>query len=115
MGARVDYFEIGTSDPDGSKAFYGGLFDWAFDSPSPQGYEMVDGGAGGLWDTSASGGAEYAVFYVHVEDVRATYDRAVALGATALMPVVDNGDIEFAHLSDPKGNRFAIWRPKSDG
>jgi hypothetical protein len=28
------------------------------------------------------------------------------------MPFVDNGAIEFAHLIDPQGNRFGIWRPK---
>jgi predicted enzyme related to lactoylglutathione lyase len=29
------------------------------------------------------------------------------------VPLTDNGAIEFAHLVDPIGNRFGIWRPKS--
>ena len=34
------------------------------------------------------------------------------LGATVAVPLVDNGQIYFAHLLDPLGNRFGIWQPK---
>jgi uncharacterized protein len=40
-------------------------------------------------------------------------DRAVGLGASVAVPFVDNGAIEFAHLTDPSGNRFGVWRPKA--
>ena len=40
-------------------------------------------------------------------------DAAVILGAAVIVPFVDNGAIEFAHLTDPLGNRFGIWRPKA--
>ena len=58
------------------------------------------------------GGENWAIFYVHVDDVQATIDRAEELGARVAMPFVDNSAIEFAHLIDPQGNRFGIWRPK---
>ncbi len=29
------------------------------------------------------------------------------------VPLVNNGAIEFAHLTDPMENRFGIWRPKA--
>jgi len=35
------------------------------------------------------------------------------LGASVAIPFTDNGAIEFAHLLDPLGNRFGIWRPKA--
>ncbi|UFS57461.1 VOC family protein [Subtercola endophyticus] len=108
--ARVDYFEIGTPDPVAAQAFYGDLFGWQFDEPSePAQYSMVNGGAGGLWNTEALGGASWAVFYVHVDDVAASFAQAVGIGATVALPVINNGQIEFAHLIDPAGNRFAIW------
>jgi predicted enzyme related to lactoylglutathione lyase len=50
MSNPVDYFEIGSPDPEATKAFYS----------------------------------------------------------------IDNGEIEFAHLIDPLGNRFAVWRPKAE-
>jgi len=110
MANEVDYFEIGTPNPERSRAFYGGLFGWTFGEPSPQAYSMVNGNAGGLWDTSATGMGSWAVFYVHVDDVPAAIAKAESLGATVAVPLIDNGQITFAHLVDPTGNRFAIWR-----
>ena len=110
MTNEVDFFEIGTSDPAASQAFYGGLFGWEFSDPTPAAYRYVNGREGGLWDSSATGGDNYAVFYVHVDDVEASLDEAVALGARVVIPFVDNGQIQFAHLADPQGSRFAIWR-----
>jgi len=114
MTNKIDYFEIGSPDPEASKTFYAALFNWEVGEPStPAQYSMVDEGRGGLWDTSAIGGASWAIFYVHVPDVQAAIDQAQRLGATVVIPLTDNGAIEFAHLADPLGNRFGIWRPKS--
>jgi uncharacterized protein len=114
MANDVNYFEIGSSDPEASKAFYSGLFEWNVGEPSmPARYSMVNENRGGLWDTSEMGAANWAIFYVQVEDVRAAIARASQLGAAVVVPFVDNGLIEFAHLTDPLGNRFGIWRPKA--
>jgi predicted enzyme related to lactoylglutathione lyase len=111
---KIDYFEIGSPDPEASKAFYGSLFDWEIEDPTgPVQYRMVDGARGGLWDTSEVGEANWAIFYVHVADVQGAFDQALRLGATVAVPVTDNERIEFAHLLDPLGNRFGIWRPKT--
>ena len=114
MANEIDYFEIGSPQPEASKAFYGGLFGWTISPPSmPAGYSNIEDGRGGLWDTTGIGGGNWAVFYVHVDDVAASIERATELGATVAIPFTDNGGIEFAHLLDPLGNRFAIWRPKT--
>ncbi|WP_104110571.1 VOC family protein [Arthrobacter sp. N199823] len=112
MSNPVNYFEIGTPDPETSKAFYTGMFGWPVGPPSDASYSMVNGEHGGLWDTSAMGGGSWAIFYVQVDDVASAIDKAVALGASVAVPLVDNGAIEFAHLIDPHDNRFGIWRPK---
>lgn len=114
MVHQVDYFEVGSHDPEATKAFYGGLFGWNVGEPSPIGYRMVESDKGGLWDTSSVGGQNWAIFYVHVDDVPTAIERATSLGATVAVPLVDNGRIEFAHLLDPLGNRFGIWKPKDD-
>jgi predicted enzyme related to lactoylglutathione lyase len=109
----VNYFEIGSPDAAAARAFYGGMFGWTFGEPSmPAQYAMIDGDKGGLWDSSALGGTSWAVFYVQVADVQGALDRALELGASVAVPLVDNGRIEFAHLIDPDGNRFGIWTPK---
>jgi predicted enzyme related to lactoylglutathione lyase len=113
MANDVNYFEIGSADPEASKSFYEGLFGWHVGEPSmPARYSMVNEGEGGLWDTSAMGAANWAIFYVQVDDVQKAIAHAEELGASAVIPLVDNGAIEFAHLTDPTGNRFGIWRPK---
>ena len=113
MTNEIDYFEIGTPAPEASRAFYSGLFGWQIGAPSEAHYSMIEGGAGGMWDTTSMGGGSWAVFYVHVDDVAAAVARAEELGATVALPLVDNGDIQFAHLIDPTGNRFAVWRPNA--
>ena len=74
---------------------------------------MVNDGLGGLWDTAEIGAANWLILYVRVDDVRRAIDQASELGATVAFPLTDNGDIEFAHLVDPLGNRFGVWQPKS--
>jgi predicted enzyme related to lactoylglutathione lyase len=113
MTNQIDYFEIGSPEPEASKAFYHNLFGWQVGEPSaPAGYSDIDSGRGGLWDTTTLGGTNWAIFYVNVPDVRAAAESARQLGATIAIPPTDNGNIEFAHLIDPQGNRFGVWRPK---
>lgn len=109
----VNYFEIGSADPEAARAFYGDLFDWTFGDPSPVDYRMVNADQGGLWASNAVGGGSWAIFYVMVDDVRTAIARAEELGATVVVPHTDNGPIEFAHLLDPEGNRFGVWKPKA--
>ena len=112
MSAVVNYFEIGSANPEAARSFYGSLFDWSFGETSPVGYQMVNGDQGGLWDTTSLGGTSWAIFYVQVDDVKAAIARAESLGATVAVPFVDSDALEFAHLLDPQGNRFGVWRPK---
>lgn len=114
MPNPVDYFEIGSPDPEASRAFFSGLFGWEIGPPSaPANYSAINTEEGGLWDSSGMGGGNWAIFYVHVDNVRDAVEKAVALGATVVIPLVDNGQIEFAHLLDPHGNRFGIWHPNT--
>jgi len=116
MTNHIDYFEIGSPQPEKSAAFYGGLFGWQIGQPSePAQYRAVNQNQGGVWDTRTMNSENWAIFYVHVEDVRQTVEQAQPLGATVAVPFTDGGGIEFAHLIDPLGNRFGVWRPKSDG
>lgn len=111
----VNYFEIGTTDPQAARAFYGEVFGWTFGAANPGGYATVNENAGGLWDSSRIGGGSWAVFYVEVADIHATLAHATAAGAATVRPLVDNGVILFAHLADPAGNRFGVWQRKVAG
>jgi predicted enzyme related to lactoylglutathione lyase len=110
MSNHVDYFEIGAADPQAAREFWGGLFGWQV-GPAEPAYAMVETDKGGLWDTGDMGGQNWAIFYVHVDDVEKSVARAQELGASVAVPMIDNGRIQFAHLVDPAGNRFGVWHP----
>jgi predicted enzyme related to lactoylglutathione lyase len=110
----VNYFEIGTPDSEASKTFYSTMFGWSVtDAPSAQGYHMVNNDKGGIWDTSAMGGGNWAIFYVQVDDVHTAIKKAEELGGKIIVPFTNGGSIEFAHIQDPQGNRFGVWRPSN--
>ncbi len=115
MTDHVNYFEIGTTDPEAATAFYGDTFGWTFGPMAPGGYGMIGdaGNGGGLWDSTGVGGGSWAVFYVEVSDIETTIERATRNGADTVTPLVDNGTILFTHLRDPLGNRFGVWQRKT--
>lgn len=104
----VTYFEIGKPDLRTSQKFYRDLMGWTI-SGEPKRCQTVHMANGGLYFTSVVGDHSRSIFYLEVDDVRAATNRARDLGGKVLIPVNDDGKIEFAHLCDPHGNRFGIW------
>ena len=129
MGERTGYTpgtfswtDLTTTDQEGAKAFYGGLFSWvAEDMPvgpdvyysmqrkdgkdvaaiSPQQEAQRDAGAPPTWNS-----------YVSVENADAVADRARELGATVHAPPFDVMDAgRMAAIQDPQGAYFLLWQP----
>jgi uncharacterized protein len=126
MGERTSHVpgtfswtDLGTTDSDGAKAFYGGLFGWELeDMPVPEGPPYTMARIGGkavcaLYQRSADQpGPPAWLCYVTVEDAGATARRAGELGATVIsepFDVLQAG--RMAVLQDPTGAVFAIWQP----
>jgi uncharacterized protein len=111
--AKVTWFEITSNNPAASQKFYENLFGWTAQG-DPEIYSMfppaADGGiAGGLMP--ARGLPTYACFGVQVDDVDATFERALALGATSLVGPTDNpGGVRSAYVRDLDGSIFSIYR-----
>ena len=118
LAGAVTWFEVGTPDPEGARAFYGELFGWAFDVQGP--YSIIQTGPGhalngGIQDTRVSPGgtpATYAIPCVQVDDVADVCRRAEALGGTVLVPATaaPNG-LAYAHVVDPAGGHVGVWSP----
>jgi predicted enzyme related to lactoylglutathione lyase len=112
MGSPVVRFEIGAADIRPLVAFYGELFGWELQSIG-ESYTLVDtrGGQGlnggiGRSDT----GEPWATFYVEVDDLQATLERAEALGGRTVVPVVELPGMAFAMLDDPDGLLVGLMR-----
>ncbi|MFC9766548.1 VOC family protein [Rhodococcus jostii] len=84
MTNKIDYFEIGSPDPKASKAFYGTLFDRQIAPVRPPTAWSTRRAA--VWDTTDISAANWAIFAVHVQNVQATLDHSLRLGATVAIP-----------------------------
>ncbi len=123
MAQPVVHFEIIGNDPAQLRAFYAGLFEWEFDTPSPVAPEVSEQYSYGFIDLitledgtgirgGIGGGVQYeshAVFYVGVPDVEAALLRAERLGGARVMgPVTSPSGLVIGHFTDPEGTLIGV-------
>jgi predicted enzyme related to lactoylglutathione lyase len=127
MGERTSHapgtfswVDLGTSDADGAKAFYGGLLGWEFqDMPVPDSppYSMASIGGravAALYAKRDEQAPSAWLSYVTVEDPDAIAARTAELGGTVIsepFDVLEAG--RMAVLQDPTGGVFAVWQPRA--
>jgi uncharacterized protein len=118
------WVDLGTTDVNGAKRFYGGLFGWDLDD-IPTGpdstYTMcrLDGkDVAGIYDQPDE---ERAVApphwnsYISVDDLEAAADRAKALGPQSItdpFDVMERG--RMVVLQDPAGALVSLWEPNQN-
>jgi hypothetical protein len=111
------WIDLGTTDVEGAKAFYGGLFGWQLEdlSTARGGYTMcslqgrdVAGIRRHAEDEGTSWGSS-----ITVEDTDRATARARELGATVLAEPFDVPDAgRTAVLRDPSGAVVSLWQPQ---
>lgn len=108
----VTWFEVGTSNVEATKSFYGPLFGWSFAADGP--YTLIsaagaDAPSGGIFNTGGNI-PPYAVFVVRVADVAASAKQAEELGGKVVVApmTIDHGMV-VAYLTDPNGSMFALF------
>jgi predicted enzyme related to lactoylglutathione lyase len=121
-GNPIGWFEIGTSDPDAARRFYGEAFGWRFDLQGP--YSIVTTGEGhslqgGVQDTRAGlpegTPLRYAIPCVLVPDTAVACDRVAALGGKVLVSsTATPTGLTYAHVTDPDGNHFGLFTPPAE-
>jgi uncharacterized protein len=114
------WVDLMTSDPDGSRAFYGELFGWTAEEPNQEfgGYFNFskDGilVAGGMNSEPDSPITDVWSVYLATDDARKTVETAAADGAQVIVPAMDVGDLgTMAVLLDPGGASIGLWQPGS--
>ena len=123
MGQPVVHFEIIGKDPAKLRDYFGELFGWEFDLPSPVSEAVSDPASYGFVNrmttsdgTGIPGGIgggpgyeSHAVFYVAVPDVEAALARAESLGGKRLMgPERAPSGLVVGHFTDPEGNLVGV-------
>ncbi len=123
MGQPVVHFEIIGKDPAKLREYFGELFGWEFDVPSPVSEAVSDPAQYGFVDRMAlpdgtgipggvGGGPAYeghAVFYIAVPDVEAALQKAESLGGKRRMgPERAPSGLVVGHFTDPEGNLVGV-------
>jgi predicted enzyme related to lactoylglutathione lyase len=125
MVDSVVHVEIIGRDPERLREFYGQLFGWQFDLPSPVAGEVSDGEQYGFVNpvngsgpvaAGVGGGpsfAPHAIFYVGVQDVAAALAEAARLGGSVVLPVSarPDGHLVVAQFADPEGTVVGLAGP----
>jgi predicted enzyme related to lactoylglutathione lyase len=123
MPRPVVHFEVVGKDPTNLRKYFGELFGWEFDVPSPVAKEVsaptdygflnvitsedgagIPGGVGG-----GPGYESHAIFYVGVPNVEAALQRAEELGGTRVMgPANSPNGLVVGHFTDPEGTLIGL-------
>ena len=111
MGNPVVHFEIIAKDREKLSAFYSQLFDRKLNVIPEMGYGLVDTGAdgNGIAGGIGTGDEGWVTVYVEVPNAQAALDKAVALVANVVRPVVSiPGAVTMAVFEDFEGHRIGL-------
>lgn len=108
----LSYIEIGVSDLNATRAFYGAAFGWEFNDygPAYSGIKAPDGSGevGGL-NPNAAPSSDGPLVLLFSEDLDATVRAVTAAGGTiAAGPYDFPGGRRFEFI-DPSGNRLGVY------
>jgi len=113
MNGELSFFELGVGDVDRARRFYGGLFDWEFDTQAGGARIETPNVPGGLHGGDA-GATPYLFF--RVDDLDAALARVRELGGEIGDDVGDDPDTvarfgRFAMCTDDQGSGFGLHQP----
>jgi predicted enzyme related to lactoylglutathione lyase len=112
MAHPVIHAEIRTEDPDATRRFFADLFGWKVASEGAfPGYTFIDTGteAGTYVAIGPRQSAEDEVlFFVAVDDVAATLNRAAELGGTIIQSEQTVPGTRFGVFADAQGHRIGV-------
>jgi predicted enzyme related to lactoylglutathione lyase len=115
MANKVMWYEVVGKDGKKLQAFFSELFGWQYKQAPGMTYGMTDAEATGV----GGGIGEYpscswTTFYVGVDDVAKSLERAKQLGGKELMPVTQLPDVTIAVFADPEGHPVGlVQQPRS--
>src|SRR5438874_1426659 len=111
---RFVWHDLNTKDLDGSKKFYGEVFNWKFEASAGSPYLHIKAGdamIGGVRKMEANEPQPPSwLGYVAVDDVAKTVATITAAGGKTYMPTTKLDNVgTFAVTADPTGAVFAPW------
>ena len=111
MPHPVVHAEIRSNDPDATREFFGQLFGWTYSDGAFPGYTFVNIGVDGAPPTAIGplqGGDDSVLFFIGVQDVAGTLQRAEALGGRIVQPAQEVPGVTFGVFADAQGHHVGV-------
>jgi predicted enzyme related to lactoylglutathione lyase len=117
---RFVWHDLSTKDLDGSKKFYGEVFNWKFAASASSPYTHINAGEEMIGGIRQMGPGEPQppswIGYIGVEDVAATVASITGAGGKVIMPTTTMENVgTFAVTADPTGAVFSPWKSARPG
>ena len=110
--AHPIHCEIRSADPDATRDFFGKMFGWKYPEEGAfPGYTFVDTGDQDGPATAISplqGDADQVLFFVGVEDVKATLAKAEELGGKIIQEAMEAPGVSFGVFADAQGHQVGV-------
>jgi uncharacterized protein len=109
--AHPIHCEIRSADPDATRDFFGKLFGWKYTDGAFPGYTFVDTGDESEAATAISplqGDADQVLFFIGVEDVKATLAKAEDLGGKIIQEAQEVPGVSFGVFADAQGHQVGV-------
>ncbi len=109
--------ELYTHDTEAANTFYSSVFGWtrATHQVGPEAedyheFKLGEANVGGMIQIKPSWGEVPPNWgtYFNVEDIETSFQKAQDMGADVVVPVMEEGNVRFAYLTDPQGVYFGI-------
>jgi len=112
MGNAVIHVEVLGKDAPGLQQFFSNVFDWKLDTNNPGGYGMTDATDTGVVvgvSSPPEGAPGHVTFYVRVDDIDTTLEKATQAGGSVIMPKFSPGaGAILALVADPEGHVIGL-------
>ena len=106
---RIDYVEMGVSDIERSKRFYGSAFGWTFKDYGADYCEFADGRLTGGFTTYWPPRPGGPLVILYADDLEAQRDAVTAAGGRISQDIYDFPGGRRFHFTDPDGYELAVW------
>lgn len=109
MAGQPSYIELGVTDADKARAFYGGLFGWQPSGAAGPG--QVDTGTLSIGIHDGDDAAHFEVFFT-VDDLEQSVQKLSALGGRTISGInTSSGFGRWIECADDQGVRFGMRQP----
>lgn len=106
---RIDYLELPATDIPKARAFYEGVFGWAFEDYGPDYTSFHDGRLAGGFHRADASATTGVLIVLYAADLEATEQRILGAGGRIVQETFSFPGGRRFHFADPVGNVLAVW------